>query len=115
MRARTKPQRYVALDGLRGVAALMIVIFHIASSNGHPHLLGHPRLAVDLFFMLSGFVVAAAYERRRARPTAMCCARTCQAQDSGGRTLNTEDAFHGRVELALAGSARRPEPVARCH
>ena len=49
------------LDGLRGVAALLIVIFHHAGSNGP---LPHAYLVVDFFFLLSGFVVASAYEPR---------------------------------------------------
>ena len=49
------------LDGLRGVAALLVVVFHHAGWNGP---LPHAYLAVDFFFLLSGFVVASAYEPR---------------------------------------------------
>jgi peptidoglycan/LPS O-acetylase OafA/YrhL len=52
--------RIALLDGLRGVCALLIMLFHF-------HLLGfdtHAYLAVDFFFLLSGFVVAGAYEQR---------------------------------------------------
>jgi peptidoglycan/LPS O-acetylase OafA/YrhL len=65
-----KPRRYVALDGLRGIAALIVILFHIHWTN---HLTGsnairHGFLFVDLFFMLSGFVLAASYlERIRSR------------------------------------------------
>ena len=54
---------YVILDGLRGVAALMVLVFHVfdaCSSNIIPH--GY--LAVDLFFVLSGFVIGYAYDDR---------------------------------------------------
>ena len=54
---------YVILDGLRGVAALMVLVFHVfdaCSSNVIPH--GY--LAVDLFFVLSGFVIGYAYDDR---------------------------------------------------
>jgi peptidoglycan/LPS O-acetylase OafA/YrhL len=56
-------RRFVALDGLRGVAALMVVAFHSGRFFG----VWVPRfgyLAVDLFFLLSGFVLALNYERR---------------------------------------------------
>jgi len=55
--------RLAGLDGLRGVAALCILVFHAT-----PGLLGSFRgnayLAVDLFFMLSGYVIARTYEAR---------------------------------------------------
>ena len=54
---------YVILDGLRGVAALMVLVFHVfdaCSSNVIPH--GY--LAVDMFFVLSGFVIGYAYDDR---------------------------------------------------
>jgi peptidoglycan/LPS O-acetylase OafA/YrhL len=52
--------RYKALDGLRGVAALMVVAFHIRWTNHFIEWDGvrNGFLAVDLFFMLSGFVLA---------------------------------------------------------
>ncbi|HEV2677866.1 MAG TPA: acyltransferase [Aliidongia sp.] len=54
---------FVALDGLRGVAALAVVVFHYSIHLGHP-LLPNAYLAVDFFFALSGFVIAHAYERK---------------------------------------------------
>lgn len=59
---------YEILDGLRGVAALMVVIFHTfeayADGNRFKQILNHGYLAVDFFFLLSGFVVAYAYDDR---------------------------------------------------
>lgn len=59
---------YVILDGLRGVAALMVVLFHLfeAHAGGDPErqIINHGYLAVDFFFLLSGFVVAYAYDDR---------------------------------------------------
>ncbi|MEI9991212.1 MAG: acyltransferase [Rhizomicrobium sp.] len=55
-------RRYGTLDGLRGIAAFMVLIGHLAGPF-YPFTL-HGYLAVDLFFLMSGFVVAAAYETR---------------------------------------------------
>lgn len=63
---KTKPH-YPILDGLRGVAAILVVIFHLLECL-YPNLDGHPMrhgyLAVDFFFLLSGFVVGYAYDHR---------------------------------------------------
>lgn len=59
---------YVVLDGLRGVASLLVVMFHIfeAWNGGDPavQIINHGYLAVDFFFLLSGFVIAYAYDDR---------------------------------------------------
>ena len=61
-------QHFEILDGLRGVAAMMVVIFHLCETwNGGDHarqIVNHGYLAVDFFFMLSGFVIAYAYDDR---------------------------------------------------
>ena len=66
-------QHYEVLDGLRGVAALMVVVFHTfeayADSNRFKQIVNHGYLAVDFFFLLSGFVVAYAYDDRWGRMT----------------------------------------------
>ncbi|MBF2708493.1 acyltransferase family protein [Flavobacterium soyangense] len=62
----TKPH-YPILDGLRGVAALMVVAFHIFEAHSTSHLdqiINHGYLAVDFFFLLSGFVIGYAYDDR---------------------------------------------------
>ncbi|MBT1704844.1 acyltransferase family protein [Chryseosolibacter indicus] len=62
----TKPH-YKILDGLRGVAALMVVLFHIFEAHATSHLdqlINHGYLAVDFFFLLSGFVIGYAYDDR---------------------------------------------------
>lgn len=51
------------LDGLRGIAALAVVFRHIPE-NAIGNLTPESYLAVDLFFVLSGFVLAHAYEAR---------------------------------------------------
>ena len=62
----SKP-RYEILDGLRGVAAIMVVIFHLFetySKGAAFQIVNHGYLAVDFFFVLSGFVVGYAYDDR---------------------------------------------------
>ncbi|MFT3901978.1 MAG: acyltransferase [Niabella sp.] len=62
----SKP-RYEILDGLRGVAAMIVVGFHLFEtySKGPAfQLLNHGYLAVDFFFLLSGFVIGYAYDDR---------------------------------------------------
>lgn len=56
--------RLEALDGLRGVAALSVLIIHLGIASGLPGLTPLAFLAVDLFFMLSGFVIGSAYESK---------------------------------------------------
>lgn len=56
---------YPILDGLRGVAALMVLVFHIFEMfNIREAPIQHGYLAVDFFFLLSGFVIAHAYDSR---------------------------------------------------
>jgi len=62
----TKPH-YPILDGLRGVAALTVVAFHIFETHNTSHLdqvINHGYLAVDFFFLLSGFVIGYSYDDR---------------------------------------------------
>ena len=67
----TKPH-YDLLDGLRGVAALTVVCFHLFEAYASSHLdqrINHGYLAVDFFFILSGFVVGYAYDDRWTKMT----------------------------------------------
>lgn len=70
----TKPH-YELLDGLRGVAALLVLVYHIfegfafaGATNGVGSgiitTLNHGHIAVDFFFILSGFVISYAYDDR---------------------------------------------------
>jgi len=72
--AETVP-RLIALDGLRGIAALVVVVFHYSVGYGAPlpgqagpeilwHLLWEGPAAVSLFFVLSGFVLSYGYLRQ---------------------------------------------------
>lgn len=55
--------RLPILDGLRGVAALIVVAYHIFDSDP-VNRVNHGYLAVDFFFMLSGYVMGYAYDDR---------------------------------------------------
>ncbi|MBO7190074.1 MAG: acyltransferase [Alistipes sp.] len=72
--ADTKPH-YELLDGLRGVVALLVVVYHIFEGlafaqatdgvgSGVIMVLNHGHIAVDFFFILSGFVICYAYDDR---------------------------------------------------
>ncbi|MDR1675518.1 MAG: acyltransferase [Tannerella sp.] len=69
--SQTKPH-YEILDGLRGIAAIMVLGIHTLEAyfvtdtvNGkYDQLLNHAYLAVDFFFVLSGFVIGYAYDDR---------------------------------------------------
>ena len=55
----SKPH-YMILDGLRGVAAFVILVYHLCEGCGV--MLGHGYLGVDFFYALSGFVIGYAYD-----------------------------------------------------
>ena len=62
----SKP-RYEILDGLRGVAAVLVVAYHLFETYFHmspDQPINHGYLAVDFFFVLSGFVIGYAYDDR---------------------------------------------------
>ena len=85
--ADTKPH-YVILDGLRGVAALLVIVYHVFECfdwSPAPH--GY--LAVDFFFVLSGFVIGYAYDDRWKKPT--------PSPSRGEGSLNTFSFFLRRL------------------
>lgn len=59
--------RYEILDGLRGVAALLVIWYHVFeafATSPVDQRFNHGYLAVDFFFVLSGFVIGHAYDGR---------------------------------------------------
>lgn len=63
---KAKPH-FAILDGMRGIAAIAVVIYHfmeIAVPDYHDSFIAHAHLAVDFFFCLSGFVIAYAYDQK---------------------------------------------------
>ena len=62
----SKPH-FKLLDGLRGVAALMVIWYHVFeafATSAIDQKFNHGYLAVDFFFVLSGFVIGYAYDDR---------------------------------------------------
>jgi peptidoglycan/LPS O-acetylase OafA/YrhL len=81
MGPEAKP-RLLVLDGMRGAAAVLVVLHHGAGALGHPGVFGRGYLAVDFFFLLSGFVLSRAFEDRLRTgslgPAAFLSARLCR-------------------------------------
>ncbi|MDB5714299.1 MAG: hypothetical protein JWO15_1696 [Sphingomonadales bacterium] len=63
-----KSKHFLEMDGLRGVAAISVALYHQQPFFGGEAFLGHGYLAVDFFFMLSGFVLVHAYGERLRLP-----------------------------------------------
>lgn len=64
--ADTKPH-YELLDAMRGVAALVVIWYHVFegfATSAMDQRINHGYLAVDFFFVLSGFVLGYAYDDR---------------------------------------------------
>lgn len=58
--------RLECLDGLRGLAALWVLVGHAMILTGFVQpIIGQPELGVDLFIMLSGFLMVFQYQLRR--------------------------------------------------
>lgn len=104
-------QRFVALDLLRGIAALAIVSRHYPWPGGGPPFLPRDYLAVDLFFVLSGFVIAHAYGARLAdgmRPSAFLLQRLVRLYPL--YLLATLAGAAVWLAAMLAGAAGAPSP-----
>lgn len=61
-------RRFEALDSWRGIAATLVMLFHFSlainwSFRDSP-LVRHPDVLITFFFVLSGFVISHAYERK---------------------------------------------------
>ena len=66
MATKAQSNRLDWMDALRGVGALIVVIYHGSRFFDPIRFLG-PHVAVDLFFVLSGAILAQVYEPRFAR------------------------------------------------
>jgi peptidoglycan/LPS O-acetylase OafA/YrhL len=67
LKEQTRPY-FTVLDGLRGLAAIVVLFFHYTEAifvdDYETNFIGHGFMAVDFFFILSGFVIAYAYDDR---------------------------------------------------
>lgn len=57
-------QHFLYLDLIRGIAAFSVLIYHLEEAAAHSNLFSGSFLAVDLFFLMSGFVLTRAYEAK---------------------------------------------------
>ena len=71
----SQPVRFELLDGLRGVAAVLVIWYHFFegfATTPMNQMMNHGYLAVDFFFVLSGFVIGYAYDGRFASRRITC-------------------------------------------
>lgn len=64
--ASPHPKRFYALDGIRGIAAIAVMFYHYTQHNQLDWLHG-AWVAVDIFFILSGFVLMHSYSKKVAQ------------------------------------------------
>lgn len=72
---------YLLLDALRGVAALCVICYHFGEAFATSPLdqgFNHGYLAVDFFFVLSGFVIGYAYDERLRAGRLSCWGFVCK-------------------------------------
>lgn len=73
---KTKPNRLTGLDGLRGLAALLVVLFHFLDRYEHTGStelsLNYGYMGVHLFFIISGFVIHLTLDKVRGAADFLC-------------------------------------------
>ena len=60
----TSSSRLLTLDAVRGLAALCVVLIHLGLEYNNAELARFGHLGVDLFFVMSGFVISRAYDHK---------------------------------------------------
>lgn len=111
--ANTKPH-YELLDGLRGVAAILVLLYHVfegfsfaeitnGDGNGIIRTLSHGHIAVDFFFILSGFVLSYAYDDRWGK---MSTWQFCKRRLIRLHPMLVMGAIIGAIAFALVGFER---------
>ncbi len=101
-------QRYDILDGLRGVAAVCVIWYHFFegfATSVADQMMNHGYLAVDFFFVLSGFVIGYAYDgrwkQRKITVRGFVIRRIVRLQP-----MVVLDAIFGAVAFVVQGSVR---------
>jgi peptidoglycan/LPS O-acetylase OafA/YrhL len=61
--SRQEANRFLILDGIRGLAAISVMVYHYSSNSDHV-LMPMSWVSVDLFFALSGFVLTHSFEQK---------------------------------------------------
>ncbi len=61
-----KPVLFHTIDGMRGIGVMAVVLFHLPDHRVH-QLIPGAYLVVDLFYVISGFVLSHAYQSRLGR------------------------------------------------
>jgi peptidoglycan/LPS O-acetylase OafA/YrhL len=92
--------RFRGLDGLRGICALTVVLLHSELLFNSGVFFCHGYLAVDMFFILSGFVISASYDTRLA--AGMTAMRFLRA-----RIRRLAPVFWGGTVLCIAATVIR--------
>lgn len=67
VRAGSSSGRMGILDALRGLAGLVVVVFHLGEASVVFEPAGHGYLAVEFFLLMTGFVLGKAYDGRWAQ------------------------------------------------
>ena len=93
---------YDILDGLRGVAALMVILYHVFECFDWTPL-PHGYLAVDFFFVLSGFVIGYAYDGRWREGLTACTPWLSSVQSSVRCAFSCRGVCVGTVHMSRQG------------
>ena len=110
--------RFLVLDGLRGLAAIAVALYHAGLALGVPYLTTRAYLAVDFFFVLSGFVIAHAYEDQLTSGAlspvlVMLALAASRLYDSPVRRVMGRRLRAGSVRMAAAGPLDRARAEGR--
>ena len=91
--------RFEPLDGWRGVLALVVVFFHVPWMSPVRFPTGY--LAVDVFFLLSGFVLTHAFDDKR------LASRAAEMNDFIAKPISPNELHATLLKWLDWGSARR--------
>ena len=95
-------RRYLALDGMRGVCALAVFLFHLVPLRTR-HFVSHGYLAVDAFFVISGFVIAVALVKpgRTLAEVDVASVKRKMKDKAFAKGVRRDDILRGAAELGV--------------